>query len=283
MQNKIVLVTGANSGIGKVTALELARQGAQVVMVVRSAERGQKAQADIINASGSDKVDLMLADLSSQADIRRLAQDFKANYERLDVLINNAGAIFMSRQDSVDGIEKTFALNHLGYFLLTDQLLDIIQATDSARIVNVASAAHVGQSLNFDDLQNKSSYSGMRVYGESKLANILFTYALNKRLKGSNVTTNALHPGFVATNFAKNNGFMARIAMGILGPIAGKSPQKGAETSIYLASSPEVANISGKYFVDKKAVSSSPQSYDETSMERLWEASEELTKMAFSV
>lgn len=282
MQDKICIVTGANSGIGKVTARELAKMGATVVMVCRSQERGQAAQAEIKAASHNDSVDLMLADLSSQAAIRRLAQSFKEKYQQLDVLVNNAGAVFMQRRLSEDGLEMTFALNHLGYFLLTNLLLDVIKASAPARIVNVSSEAHRGRKINFDDLQGEQSYSGYNDYGQSKLANILFTYELARRLEGSGVTVNCMHPGFVGSNFARNNGLLARVAMTLLRPFA-RSPEKGAETAVYLASSPQVEGVSGHYFIDKEEATSSPESYDEAVAQRLWQVSMELTGLTETV
>ena len=278
MQGKIAIVTGANAGIGKITARELARMGAHVVMVARNRQRGETALAEIKAATGSNQIDLLLADLSSQTSIRQLATDFQARYNRLDVLINNAGAFFMKRQESIDGLEMTFALNHLGYFLLTNLLLDIIKDSTPARIVNVSSTAHHRVQLDFSDLQNKKSYRGFQVYSQSKLANLLFTYELARRLEGSGVTVNALHPGFVTSNFAKNNGLAARLGMNLLNLLhVGRTPEEGAKTSIYLASSPEVAAVTGQYFVDKKAVRSSPASYNEADARKLWQISEQLT------
>ncbi len=280
MKDKTILITGANAGIGKITARELAKMGARVVMVARSQERGEAALAEIKAASGSDKVDLLLADLSSQTAVRQLAADFRANYDRLDVLINNAGALFLKRELSVDGIEMTFALNHLAYFLLTNLLLDMLEASAPARIINVSSVAHEMSPLDFDDLQSEKGYRGFQVYGKSKLANVLFTHELdrrlNRRLNSNGVTVNALHPGFVGTHFAKNNGRLVRLAMFFINKFA-LPPEKGAETSIYLASSPEVANISGQYFYQKKAKRSAKFAYDEDAARRLWQISEQMT------
>lgn len=278
VQNKIVMVTGANAGIGKVTARELAKMGATVIMVARSRRRGEEALAEVKAASGSDTVALMLADLSSQESIRQLAAEFKANYGRLHVLVNNAGAIFMNRRESVDGLEMTFALNHLGYYLLTMLLLDTLKASAPARIINVTSGAHFGGRINFDDLQMQKRYAGFRAYSASKLANVLFTYELARRLEGHNVTANCLHPGFVASNFAKNNGLLSRIGMTLLRPLA-LSADKGAETSVYLASSPEVEGVTGSYFDKKKSIKSAAHSYDEATAQRLWQISGELARV----
>ena len=278
MNNKLIMITGANAGIGKVAALELAKQGHHIVMVCRSQERGRAAQAEIKAASGSEQVDLLIADLSVQADIRQLAAIFKQDYERLDVLVNNAGAIFDKRQETADGLELTFALNHMGYFLLTDLLLGMLKASTPARIINVSSDAHHRGSLNFDDLQHKKSYSGFPVYSDSKLANVLFTYELARRLEGSGVTTNALHPGFVNTNFGNTMSSIPAFFIGIISRLFAISPEKGAETIIYLASSPEVEGVTGKYFVKNKATRSSKESYDEAVAKQLWEVSEQLIR-----
>ncbi len=278
MQNKMVMVTGANAGIGKVTARELAKMGATVIMVARSRQRGEEALAEVKAASGNENVVLMLADLSSQDSIRQLAVEFKANYDRLHVLVNNAGAIFMKRRESVDGLEMTFALNHLGYYLLTMLLLETLQASAPARIVNVTSGAHFGGRIQFADLQMQKGYAGFRAYSASKLANVLFTYELARRLAGQGVTVNCLHPGFVASNFAKNNGLLARMGMKLLSPFA-LSSEEGAETSIYLASSPEVEGVTGKYFAKKRPVKSAAQTYDEAVARRLWKISGELVRV----
>lgn len=278
MNHKLIMITGANAGIGKVAALELAKQGHHIVMVCRSQERGQAAQAEIKAASGSEQVDLLIADLSVQADIRQLAAEFKQTYNRLDVLVNNAGAIFDKRQETADKLELTFALNHMGYFLLTDLLLDMLKASAPARIVNVSSDAHRRGSINFDDLQHEKSYSGFPVYSDSKLANVLFTYELARRLNGSSVTTNALHPGFVNTNFGSTMSSIPAFFIGIISRLFAISPEKGAETITYLAASPEVEGVTGKYFVKNKATRSSSESYDEAVAKRLWEVSEQLVR-----
>jgi len=276
LSENIIMITGANAGIGKIAALELARQGATIVMVCRSRERGEAAQREIKQASGNNQVDLLIADLSVQADIHQLASEFKQKYERLDVLVNNAGAIFDQRQETADGLELTFALNHMGYFLLTNLLLDVLKASAPARIINVSSDAHRRGSINFDDLQHEKSYSGFPVYSESKLANVLFTYELARRLEGSGVTANALHPGFVNTNFGSTMSSIPAFFIGIISRLFAMSPEQGAETIIHLASSPEVEGITGKYFVEKKATRSASESYDEVVAKRLWLVSEEL-------
>ena len=275
MAGKLCLVTGATAGIGFETARALAGMGAKVIIVSRSRERCQGAIQQIIKETGNQQVDYIASDLSHMAGVQQAAYDFKRNYPKLDVLVNNAGAYFSSRLVSADGYEMTFALNHLNYFLLTQLLLDVLKASGPARIVNVSSDAHRGAQINFDDLQNKKNYQGFRAYGQSKLANVFFTFELARKLEGSHVTTNALHPGFVATNFATNNGPIYKFAMR-LGSFLARSPEKGAQTSIYLASSPAAEGVSGKYFSDSKAVDSDPSTYDQTTAARLWQASLEL-------
>jgi NAD(P)-dependent dehydrogenase (short-subunit alcohol dehydrogenase family) len=283
MKEKIVMITGATSGIGKETARVLAGMEARVVLVGRNQAKCEETLGWIIRETRNPNVECMLADLSSQEQIRRLADEFRVRYPRLDVLVNNAGALFLKRLESVDGIEMTFALNHLAYFLLTNLLLDRLKAAGGARIINVSSRSHDNAVMDFDDLQCRKEYSGMKAYGQSKLANLLFTYELARRLEGTGVTVNALHPGFVATNFGMNNeNPLAKTILWLM-HLGARSPEKGAETVIYLSSSPRVDNVSGKYFVDKKAVSSSSASRDTESAEKLWRVSEELVKLPVTV
>ncbi len=282
MTGKLCVVTGANSGIGKETCKALAQMGAHVVMACRSQERGEAARREIIAASGSDKVDLMLVDLSSMDDIRRFASEYKAKYDRLDVLNNNAGAVFSKRRESIDGLEMTFALDHIGYFLPTMLLLDMIKASGTpeskARIVNVSSGAHTTGNLDFSDLQKEQKYSTFKAYGDAKLCNVLFTYELARRLEAENapVTVNALHPGFVNTGFGGGNGPLLNAVMVLTRPFQ-ISAEQGAQTSIYLCTSPEVEDATGGYFAKSQAKKSSPRSYDEETQRRLWQVSEELT------
>ena len=278
--NKIIMVTGATSGIGKVTADVLVGLGATVILVGRN----QQKMIDVVTElrqkhETTQRVDSILADLSSLAEIRALSETFHKRYESLDVLVNNAGGMFMQRIESQDGIELTFALNHLSYFYLTNLLIDALKSSSSARIVNVASKAHYGASLDFDDLELKRGYSGFKAYGRSKLANILFTKELARRLEGTSVTANALHPGFVATNFGKgSNGWFYKLAMPLF-TLAAISPEEGAETSIYLASSPSVKGQSGLYFDQKKAVKPSALAQDLKTAARLWEISAEMVNL----
>jgi retinol dehydrogenase-12 len=269
MQGKICLITGATLGIGKETALGLARRGAQVVIVGRDADRTRAATDRIRREAGTEQVAFLLADLSSQAEVRRLAREFKDKYSRLDVLVNNAGAIFTRREATVDGFERTWALNHLAYFLLTQELLELLKAGASARIVNVASTMHTGGVIDFGDLQGEKSYRGMRAYSQSKLANVLFTYALARRLEGSGVAANCLHPGGVATGFGQNRPGALKLLMRLARPFL-ITAEQGAATSIYLASSPDVEGVSGKYFAKCKPARSSAASHDEGLQERLW-------------
>jgi len=276
MAGKICLVTGPTNGIGRVTALELAHMGADVVIVGRDSARCALTAADIREESGNPDVDFLVADLSSQEDIRRLAKEFKKRRQRLDVLVNNAGAIQMSRRKSVDGIEMTFALNHLSYFLLTNLLLDVLSASAPARVVNVASSVHQKARIDLFDIHAPRRYSGFRAYSRSKLCNLLFTYELARRLEGTGVTANALHPGLVATNILTNNGILGRFLNMLFG-VRGISVEAGALTSVYAASSPELEGVSGKYLDKKQIVASSARSFDEAQAAELWELSASLT------
>lgn len=276
LNDTTIIITGATNGIGQVAATELARMGARVVLVGRDAQKSAAVAQAITAQTGNPAVDVLLADLSSQAEVRRLAGEILARYPRIDVLLNNAGAVFGSRQLTVDGIERTFALNHLAYFQLTNLLLERIKASAPARIVNVSSAAHSGATLDFDDLQGQRRYSAFGAYSKSKLANLLFTYELARRLAGSGVTVNAVHPGPVATGFGRNNGGLWGVVFRLIAPLM-RTPAQGAATSIYVASSPELAGVSGKYFSDSKAVESSRASHAAAAAARLWQVSAEMT------
>jgi NAD(P)-dependent dehydrogenase (short-subunit alcohol dehydrogenase family) len=275
MQGKLCLVTGATSGIGILTARALASQGARIILVGRNPTKCQNAVQQIQADSGNRDVESFIADLSSQQQIRDLAHRFHERHRRLDVLVNNAGGIWMQRELTVDGLEMTFAVNHLAYFLLTQLLLDDLKAGKPARIVNVASDAHRGATLDFEDLMAARRYSAWRQYCCSKLMNMLFTYELARQLEGSGVTANALHPGWVATGFGGNNGWRGSLLQ-LLARCFALSGEKGARTPIYLASSDVVAGITGRYFVKDREVPSSQASYDETAAKRLWEVSASL-------
>jgi len=281
MSGKICVITGATSGIGKATALGLAKMGATVIVVGRSAERTETVVKAIQQVSGNHNIEALIADLSAQAQVRELAAAIQRKYDHLDVLVNNAGGVFLKREQSADGIEMTWALNHLSYFLLTNLLLDTLKRAPAARIVNVASNSHTSGTINFDDLQFTKQRSLMAAYPQSKLANVMFTYELARRLNGTNVTANALHPGFVGTNFGSNNGVWLKVGIGLLKPFI-LSPEQGARTSIYLASSPEVEGVTGQYFVKCKPRRSSRASYDEAAQRRLWRISEEMVGLPVS-
>ena len=253
--------------------------GAMVVIVGRNDQKTSQGVKEICAAIGNNTVDSLLSDLSSQQEVRRLANEFKSKYSHLHVLLNNAGGFFMRRQLSVDGIEMTFALNHLAYFLLTNLLLDTLKASAPARIINVSSDAHASGKIEFDNLQGERGYSP-RAYDNSKLANILFTTELARRLEGTGVSVNALHPGFVATGFAKNNGKVIAALVSIFAPLVARSPAKGAETSIYLASSPSVEGITGKYFQDSHVIPAAPQATDMVVARRLWDVSAEMVQLS---
>jgi NAD(P)-dependent dehydrogenase (short-subunit alcohol dehydrogenase family) len=278
MQGKTVLITGANSGIGKETAVALARAGATVVFTSRDPEKGERAAADIRQRSGAD-VALMPLDLASFPSIRALADGFLQRYDELHVLINNAGLILTERTETEQGFETTFGVNHLGHFLLSQLLLDRIKASAPARIVNVASRAHrfARSGLDFDDLQCTKSYGGMQAYGRSKLANIYFTRELARRLEGAGVTVNAVHPGGVNTGFARDGDTSGLYSLlwTIAKPFL-RSPEKGAETSIFVASTPDLDGVTGKYFVDSKEAQPTSVAQDDEAARRLWEASEQL-------
>lgn len=281
LHGKVVLITGATSGLGKVAAVELAKKHATVVIAGRDPARTRAAVKEVEEQGGHVAAEGLVADLSSMGEVSRLANEVVKRYARLDVLINNVGAIFAQRLSTVDGYERTFALNHLSQFLLTNLLLDRLRAGAPSRIVNVSSRAHEGAAINFDNLQGERGYGygGGRAYGQSKLANIMFTYELARRLVGTGVTANAMHPGTVATSFGENSGGLMGFGMKIFHRFA-ISPEEGADTIIYLASSPEVEGITGQYWVKRRPVRSSPASYDESAQKRLWDVSAQMTGLA---
>jgi NAD(P)-dependent dehydrogenase (short-subunit alcohol dehydrogenase family) len=281
MKNKNVLITGSTAGIGLETAKALAKQGANVYIHGRNKEKAQKAVEEVIAASGNKNVFFFIADLSKQKEVRRLADEVKAKLDRLDVLINNAGGAFMKHELTEDGIETTFANNHLSYFLLTNLLLDLLKKSAPARIVNVASHSHYGGKIDFSDLNYTKNYRGYKAYENSKLGNVLFTLELAERLKGTGVTVNALHPGVVKTDIgAKHSNILISFGWNVLTAVTGISVAKGAETSVYLASSPEVEGESGKYYANSKHKWQSRYSQTEGLKEKLWEVSAKLTGLS---
>jgi NAD(P)-dependent dehydrogenase (short-subunit alcohol dehydrogenase family) len=275
MEGKVVVVTGATAGIGKETARGLAAKGAHVVIVGRNPAKTEAVAAEIRASSGT--VDTALADFASLASVRTLAETLTDRYPKIDVLVSNAGVYRVRRTVTGDGFEEMFGVNHLAAFLLTNLLLDRLRQSAPSRIVVVASAAHYGATLDFDDLQTEHGFRSMRVYGRSKLANVMFTYALARRLEGSGTTVNCLHPGFVATSLGSGNKIPVKPFMALF-RLTGRaiSVSKGADTPIYLASSPEVEGVSGKYFDDRREKMSSPPSYIEDEQERLWDISAKL-------
>ena len=278
MQNKNILITGATAGIGLETAKALAKKGANMYIVARTIEKAKIAVEDIKKHSGNDNVHFFIADLSAQKEVRKLAEEVKTRLNKLDVLINNAGATFQYFKRSVDNIEMSFATNHLSYFLLTNLLLDLIKRSAPSRIVNVASDSHYRGTIDFNDLDMAANYNGLKAYERSKLGNVLFTLELAERLKDSGVTINALHPGRVKTDIgSKNSGLLYTVGWTLFKLFSSISIEKGAETSVYLAASDDVKEISGKYFADSKQKWHSRYSQTPGMKEKLWEESEKLT------
>lgn len=280
LQGRVCLITGATSGIGKATAAGLAQRGATVVLVARNREKGLAVRDELRAQSGNPHVDVLFADLSSQQSTRELAASFQQRYAQLHVLMNNAGGIFFKRETTIDGLELTFALDHLAYFLLTNLLLDTLKASAPARIINVSSSAEAAGRITFDDLQASRHYAAFPVYAQAKLANMLFTYELARRLEGSGVTVNAITPGPVATNFGgSGQGLLSRV-FPLIFRVIGKPPERAAETAIQLAGDPALAAVSGKAFYERKELQTSPRSHDAAARQRLWQVSAELTGLA---
>lgn len=275
MNNKLCVITGANSGIGFETARELAKQGAFIVMVCRNEDKAEAARQKILSENQSSGIDIVLCDFSIQDEIRKVADQIKASYEKIDILINNHGFLAASFNETVDGLEETFAVNHIGYFLLTNLLLDHIKASGTARIINVASDAHKGGRFIPGNVQLKKNYNNWVAYGNSKLFNILFTIELADRLKGTGVTANCLHPGVIRSNFGQSSTFLIRAFWKLAAPFM-KSNEQGAQTTIYLATSDEVKEVNGAYFKNSKVTTPSDQALDKEAAEKLWEISEEL-------
>jgi len=281
MTNKICLISGANSGIGKVTATELAKKGAHIVMLCRNQEKAERAKSDILKVCGHDKVDIVLADLSSLKQVNEAAELINASYTHIDVLLNNAGLIMgKEREVTKDGYEMTFQVNHLSHFLLTYKLLDKVLASPKGNIINVSSEAHRFANLDFNNLQMEKKYGGLRAYANSKLMNILFTYELAKRLDSTQTVTNALHPGGVATNFGKGVSGIFGAVMKLARPFM-VSEEEGAETSIYLASSEAGFAANGRYFKDKKPTAPTKVATNDYNASRLWEISEGMLGVKF--
>ena len=280
MDGKLCMVTGATAGIGYCTALEIAKMGGETIIIGRNQPKCMTTVQRIKEESGNDSVQYLVADLSSQAQIRTMVRKFYEENDRLDVLVNNAGGFFLGRQMSVDGIEMTFALNHLAYFLLTSLLMDALKASPGGRVVNVSSGSHLHKHLDFNDLQLAKFYNPIQAYGRSKLANVLFTYELSRRLAGTSITANALTPGMVATDIWKKvNRWLTPMIDPVIQRIA-QTPLEGAQTSIYLATSVDLEGISGKYYANQHPISSDPITYDMTSAQRLWQMSLELVGLA---
>lgn len=281
MRERVCLVTGASNGIGKAAAIKLANMGASLVLLCRDRDRGETAMAEISLRSGNDDIDLLVADLGSLRQVRKAAIGFLDSGQPLHVLVNNAGAIHMDRSLTEDGVETTFAVNHLGHFLLTNMLLGRMRESGPARIVNISSEAHrIGYGdgrMAFDDLMGERQYGGWKAYGQSKLANILFTRELARRQNPADVTVNAMHPGVVASEFGRNNrkGWMPWL-QGLYRPFC-RSNEKGADTAVWLAATPEIEGVTGKYFKDRKVRTPAPQALDDHDAARLWRISEELT------
>jgi retinol dehydrogenase 12 len=275
MQDKTCLITGGTDGIGKAAACALALRGAKLLVHGRDGDKGARAVAEIKARSGNPAVEFLPADFSSLAQVRQLAAAVMEHTSGIDVLINNAGGMFAQRRLSKDGYEMTFAVNHLAPFLLTHLLLEKLQSRPEARIVTTASEAHRRAQIRFEDLQAAGKYSALRAYGSSKLANILFTRALARRLAGTRVTATCLHPGFVRTHFGRDLSPMARSVFNVVARFA-RSPEKGAETIVYLAAAPQVQGASGGYYFDCRPTQPSPAAEDDGAAERLWRVSEEL-------
>jgi len=279
MQGKTVVITGATSGIGEVAAVELARMGARIVFVARSPFRSDTTMTRLSIANAGAKHVAYHADLSRLSEMKRVASEIAAAEPKIDVLINNAGAFFNTREKTPDGLEMTFALNHMAYFVVTNLLLDKLKATPGARIVSTASDAHKGAKLDFDDLQCEKKFSGFAVYSKSKLCNILFNRELARRLTGTGVTANCLHPGFVATRFGDNNDGVMGFGIGIIKKVGAITPDEGAKTLVYLASSPDVAGQSGGYYYKSAPATPTKEAQNDADAKRLWEISAKIAGM----
>jgi len=277
--NKIVIITGATDGMGLETARELAKHNPKLVLVGRNSVKGSRVVEELIKESGNNSIEFFSADLSSQKDIREFVEKFKAKYDHLDMLINNAGAYFPEKLISADGFEMTFALNHLGYFLLTNILLDYLKKSTPSRIINISSGAHMMAKFDINNLNSDGKYDAWNAYSTSKLENLYFTYELAEKLNSTGVTVNAIHPGLVNSQFGKKGKGITLAIFQALQKLIGKTAANGAKTAIYLALSDEVEGITGSYFADEKLSKSSEVSHDKEIAKKLWEISEKLTKL----
>ena len=275
MNGKVCLVTGATDGIGKVSARVLAENGAKVIIVGRNPEKSATVLAELKSSSGNENIDLLIADLAVMQEVRDLAEQVISRYHRLDILLNNAGGYFAKHELTSDGLERTFALNHMSYFLLTNKLMELLKSSAPARIVNVSSGAHYGVDMDFENLNGEQEYKAWKAYQKSKLANVLFTYELLKKVP-ADITVNCLHPGFVATNFGHNNGGFIGPVLKIAQRISAIDPEEGAKTSIFLCSAPEVKGVSGKYFYKCQPKTSSRESRNMDTGKRLWQISSDI-------
>jgi len=275
MNGKVCLVTGATDGIGKISARVLAEKGAKVIIVGRNPEKSATVLAELKSSSGNENIDLLMADLAVMQEVRDLAEQVISHYDRLDILLNNAGGYFAKHELTSDGLERTFALNHMSYFLLTNKLMELLKSSAPARIVNVSSDAHYGVDMDFENLNGEQEYKAWKAYQKSKLANVLFTYELLKKVP-ADITVNCLHPGFVATNFGHNNGGFFGPVLKIAQRISAIDPEEGAKTSIFLCSAPEVKGVSGKYFYKCQPKTSSRESRNMDTGKRLWQISSDI-------
>ncbi len=277
LEGKVFLVTGATEGIGKSASLSFAQRGAKLVLVGRNREKSERVVNELKQASGNDHIELLLGDLSKIADARAVADAFRAKHDRLDVLVNNAGALFNDYKLSADGIEMTFALNHMAYFVLTTKLLDLVQKTPKARVISTSSGAHQMGKMDLATVAKRNGKAGFGAYGDSKLANVLFTRELGRRLAGSGATANCMHPGFVRTGFGSNNGGFSASFFKVVSALFARTPEKGAETIVWLATSDEAASYNGEYFFDRKVERISKLAKDDALAKGLWELSEKLS------
>ncbi len=273
---KNALITGATNGIGLITAIEIAKAGYKTVVTGRDIAKTKQVVEMIKKNSGNNDIQYMIADLSIISNCKKVAEDYQSRFTRLDLLVNNAGAIFPELKLTEDGLENTFALNHFSYFIITGLLLDLLKMSEKSRIVNVSSGAHKASDIHFENIRGEIDYKSFSVYGQTKLANILFTYELAKKLEGTNVTVNCLHPGVVRTGFGANYKGLIKAFMKLFSPFL-ITPENGAKTTIFLALDKTLDGVSGKYFFKKKAVKSSPASYNETTAKKLWDISQEIT------